>query len=253
MKKLIFLLAFVLLVPTTNASYTPEVFGFLDNKFYDIKGTLKYFCFANGECWGVDGKLAFTREPIKPVVAGAVTPTPSPIVNVMPTPAPVDTVKPEILGWNYAHLLKTPGKVGLSEKVFTEGKEIANQTSCLNKAFAVKTNEPVKAKLFLIQASEYSGFQDNEYQRRFEKYKTGFEMGSQILTKESINAKTVLNNEYSTYQEFCFENLPMDERINYFFSFEVTDKSDNTSKPIKQYSDNLYNWNTDWQLVWYGE
>lgn len=81
------LLVFALLVPSAQAN--EQVFGFMDNKFYDVKAELKYFGFMDGTFFDVAGKqvwrdgASFTYT--KPAV------TPAPVVSTPIASAPHDT------------------------------------------------------------------------------------------------------------------------------------------------------------------
>jgi len=61
MKK--YLLIALLLFPFFAKAEVPSgVFGFMDNKFYDIDQSLKFMCFGDGNCYDMEQKFAFKRE-----------------------------------------------------------------------------------------------------------------------------------------------------------------------------------------------
>ncbi len=58
MKKIIIGLVLFLSLSQFHVAKADTVYGFLDGKFYAADGTLKYFCFLNGDCVDVNGQSA---------------------------------------------------------------------------------------------------------------------------------------------------------------------------------------------------
>jgi hypothetical protein len=84
MKKVLISLAFIAIsmlvtnVPKANAE--EQVFGFLDNKFYNTDQKLVYFCFSDGNCYNMENQ--FVKH-----INSAVTTTPTITVNPIAQPS----------------------------------------------------------------------------------------------------------------------------------------------------------------------
>lgn len=89
MKKLILVVALLALMLPGKSWAAEKVFGFADGKYYDVEGSLKYFCFMDHNCFNMDGVLvdmnaildavplpSFTDAVYKPYPD-----TPTPLVN----------------------------------------------------------------------------------------------------------------------------------------------------------------------------
>lgn len=119
MKKLLFVLGFLGLLAFPFISQADTVFGFMNGNFYDVKGSLRYACLQDGNCFdynsqtmttileilGVSGTGTITVTPNllptitptpEPTPLQTPSPTPTPIINPtpMPTPTPEPTLKP---------------------------------------------------------------------------------------------------------------------------------------------------------------
>lgn len=90
MKKILYLLGFFavlfVITPVYKAQAEDQVFGFLDNKFYNSDQKLVYFCFTDGNCYNMENQF------VKKITLVPKIKTPTPNIE-----APIVASKPAIV------------------------------------------------------------------------------------------------------------------------------------------------------------
>lgn len=93
MKKILIVALF--LFPFFARAEVPSgTFGFMDGKFYDQTQSLKYLCFLDNNCYDLNGKFAFSREPVGSAPTLAAQPSLQGVPVIQPTPSPIAPATP---------------------------------------------------------------------------------------------------------------------------------------------------------------